>query len=279
MGKDIPLILYKYKPIKKQDIDNLREHKIWVPSPQSFNDPFDCNIKFSGKDQYLKSLKLYLNALGVDSSNEAAILVLLSEAKKQNLSEFETISLIESNLEKQNHATLAAQIDDYEKRLRNTANSMGVLSLSEKKDDILMWSHYADYHQGMCLGFSTNDIHENCAVNYLGDSDYTMPIVYSDYYPSLLDMKIFDATPKEMQQHMYLLKSDHWKYEAEWRMLISDNNIAFPYPGKLASVIFGAKAKDDDIQDILNVIRTYSEVPTIYFAVMREDKFSLEIVN
>ena len=31
---------------------------------------------------------------------------------------------------------------------------LGVLSLSERFDSILMWSHYANHHKGFCLGFS-----------------------------------------------------------------------------------------------------------------------------
>ena len=36
------------------------------------------------------------------------------------------------------------------------ARRWGVLCFSEDKSDVLQWSHYADRHQGMCLGFDVS---------------------------------------------------------------------------------------------------------------------------
>ncbi|MFC6520321.1 DUF2971 domain-containing protein [Undibacterium arcticum] len=38
-----------------------------------------------------------------------------------------------------------------EERMQN----IGVMCLSEDKNNKLMWSHYADSHRGICIGFST----------------------------------------------------------------------------------------------------------------------------
>src|SRR5438270_10833196 len=35
-------------------------------------------------------------------------------------------------------------------RVRNEA---AVLSLTERRDGVLMWSHYADHHRGICIEF------------------------------------------------------------------------------------------------------------------------------
>ncbi|MBV9575704.1 MAG: DUF2971 domain-containing protein [Gammaproteobacteria bacterium] len=37
-------------------------------------------------------------------------------------------------------------------------NQLGILSLSSCNDSILMWSHYADFHKGFCIGFKTNSL-------------------------------------------------------------------------------------------------------------------------
>lgn len=62
-------------------------------------------------------------------------------------------------------AQLAAKIAEIIKHRRMTQvqaaellgmpqpDSMGVVCLSEHGDDILMWSHYSDGHQGFCLEF------------------------------------------------------------------------------------------------------------------------------
>src|SRR4051812_2237604 len=56
-----PRHLYKYQTINSQNIENLKNEVIWLPKPSKFNDPFDCRIKFSGKNQYFESLPIYLN--------------------------------------------------------------------------------------------------------------------------------------------------------------------------------------------------------------------------
>ena len=43
----------------------------------------------------------------------------------------------------------------FEERNKINLYERGVCCFSEKKDDILMWSHYADGHKGFCLEFIT----------------------------------------------------------------------------------------------------------------------------
>ena len=48
------------------------------------------------------------------------------------------------------------------------ADKLGILCLSERRDDILMWSHYASSHCGVCLEFDTKRMpfEKAGAVNY-----------------------------------------------------------------------------------------------------------------
>jgi len=59
-----PARLYKYQPVyedpdKNYSLRNLREQKLWVSMPESFNDPFDCSINFDiidAKDEKIQFL-------------------------------------------------------------------------------------------------------------------------------------------------------------------------------------------------------------------------------
>jgi hypothetical protein len=46
---------------------------------------------------------------------------------------------------------------------RDIVRDSGILALSEKCDDIVMWSRYADEHHGICLGFdATHGLFSRC---------------------------------------------------------------------------------------------------------------------
>ena len=54
------------------------------------------------------------------------------------------------------HSRIKQICDDANKELADT----GVFSLSSTNNQILMWSHYADHHKGICIGFSGEGLTE-----------------------------------------------------------------------------------------------------------------------
>ncbi len=96
--------------------------------------------------------------------------------------------------------------------VRILSRGVGILSLSETADNLLMWAHYARSHEGMVIGFRTaspfltrQDSHRN-AMHDL------RPVEYCQTRPILKDFTLVDTA------HMYFTKSDAWSYEKEWRM-------------------------------------------------------------
>ena len=81
-----------------------------------------------------------------------------------------------------------------------------MLSLTESADDILMWSHYADSHRGVCLRFSTE-------IGFFKDAQQ---VVYQDERPVV---NLIRDTPHVYQRKAVLYKSCHWEYEEEWRII------------------------------------------------------------
>ena len=76
--KHLPKSICKYREVNHYSINNLEEDTIWLSSPQSFNDPYDCAysinsskmieyyfstkfeeiIKISGLDKYLNDISI-----------------------------------------------------------------------------------------------------------------------------------------------------------------------------------------------------------------------------
>jgi len=123
-------------------------------------------------------------------------------------------------------------------------DKIGMLCLSERTDDILMWSHYAAGHQGICLGFQVD---END-----GFFCHGLPVDYpdSDERPKWdhRDTKLEHITK------ILLTKAKHWRYEREWR-IVKPPPLGGAGPHKfpianLTAVIFGCRLKMADRRQI-----------------------------
>lgn len=133
----VDLLCERVKPV-------FEECKLWFFSPTYFNDPFDCKIypNIPSDEEFAKYLAIHAeNATPVDYQ---AI--------------FEGIRKFGPGLAKR-------AIDD-------VMNKSGVKCFTPKDANILMWSHYANSHKGICLEFDT-----------LADPEffvYTINVVYSE---------------------------------------------------------------------------------------------------
>jgi hypothetical protein len=171
--------------------------------------------------------------------------------------------------------------------------SIGVLSLTQKCDDILMWAHYAQNNKGFVIEF--NDSHEffNQSVDSGGLPVRLHKVIYSADRPNRDSM--LDVSPSDI----FLLKSDKWKDEEEWRMLqglengrtlekdgaaVLDDEGQPIYlfsiaPSSITGIIFGSRTSQHNRSKITSVVSTdeYSHVKR-YQAVLDQRKFKLNIV-
>ncbi len=137
---------------------------------------------------------------------------------------------------------------------------IGILSLSERNNDPLMWAHYARSHQGIVLGLDTES---NFFNRRLGDKDDLRHLEKVRYAtrPSIQVLEI------ENEHEIFFTKSEEWAYECEWRMLlplkdadevVSDGGASiylFEYPSTcLNEVIFGYNTSDETRSAILSYI-------------------------
>ena len=88
-----------------------------------------------------------------------------------------------------------------------------VCCFSKKNDNLLMWSHYADYHSGAVIEFDSNKI----------ENDEVCEIKYSDDIPSVdLEKFLMDGDNSEVSDYYYknmCFKSKCWEYEQEIRLI------------------------------------------------------------
>ncbi len=108
----------------------------------------------------------------------------------------------------------------------------GVICCAERKDNLLMWSHYGGKHGGFCLEFRT----EAPFFDKLRQVNYVSEI------PRLnMSKLILNRDDDQLMKH-YCTKFDEWKYEREWRVryAIADTLVRFR-PEALKAIYFGPK--------------------------------------
>jgi len=134
------------------------------------------------------------------------------------------------------------------------AGQFGVVSFSKAWNDPVQWSHYADKHRGMCLGFDIPD-------------KYLITVLYKSkpYHSSVLDnVRSDDVNGEQLILDLIRTKYRHWAYEQEVR-LISELNEAdasglyfvdFSEKVTLREVIVGHRANVSrhDVADALGAL-------------------------
>jgi hypothetical protein len=142
-------------------------------------------------------------------------------------------------------------------------HEMGVISYSEKKNNLLMWAHYADMHRGICLEFSMDHDKWKGGVHKVGYSKKLPILDFSNGFWNNAAMKIL------------LTKSIDWKYEKEWRRINKKGGQLLPYVGTLSSLIFGYRTPNQDKELIKSILK--NEVK-YYDSKLSESEFKVEIL-
>ena len=168
----------------------------------------------------------------------------------------------------------------------------GITCFSRKNDNILMWAHYANNHQGVCIGFDIdeNDEHlENFfdeSKNYKSFPDGKACKILSMNYVSSEERPLIDIND-EMKGWAEILtfKSDLWKYEEEVRIaILSLSPMTFPRtlhyrPNCLKEIICGANMKLETFKKLkvfVDTLPNKNEI-SIFVATLSDTAYSLSI--
>ncbi len=253
----LPKYLYKYR--NWSDINHLRlitHQEIYFTRPSSFNDPFDGNIPvrwdlLTYEDCLQKNLEL-TKMFHKDKSLETQKQIAKKVTNSKKLWH-------PNNIKKET----AIDIEKWDKII-------GLVSLSEIKNDILMWSHYSDFHRGFVVGFHTNSLMSDY------DFDYLNKVEYKEKYPLISG---HDDTTERFRMKFFT-KSNAWKYEQEWRISKNhiENRIVQLKKESLAEIIIGCQMADKEKKKIIKeVYRIFGDSVELYQAFKAEENFKLEI--
>lgn len=120
------------------------------------------------------------------------------------------------------------------------SRNRGILCFSTKWSNPVQWSHYADRHRGMCLGFEVPDEH-------LVPVSYTAKRLVREAEQLLA----IGSTDESTMRRFLSTKYAHWKYENEVRCFVSLEDVNpdsglffadFSDDLRLVQVIVGARS-------------------------------------
>lgn len=211
------MTLYKYlQPIR---VDVLQHRRIRFTQPGDFNDPFEFRPKIRevASDSEVRTYveEHFDQLIEEELAKYGALTQFLPQAELKGLLTTQKAMLpaLFRCLEPATIKELSPMIDG----LLN--QSVGLLCLSEVRDSILMWGHYADNHQGFVVGFdSTNPFFSKRR----SDKDEFGFLRRVDYTPQRPQVTLADTSSPVW----FSTKSEQWSYEKEWRIVrvLSDAN-------------------------------------------------------
>ena len=162
-------IVYKYRSWENVQHRNiLYENELYLSSPRDFNDPFDCRIvpdlTLLDNDEKIEK---FANKLALNSSDQIA----------QRGLNFKQVT---GGFAKRLKNNLVGESAGYRQMFYDSQDKFyGILSLTFRWDSILMWAHYANYHQGFCVGFDKDKLDNS---NLFGKGG---PVNYKDEFPRI----------------------------------------------------------------------------------------------
>ena len=208
-----PKEIYKYESLSTAELIIFNQ-TIKFTFPGKFNDPFDCNLE----NVYFK----------------------FSER-------MDPLVIQEIDILKKEFGRLLSDemlLRAYQESLNNKLRNAAVSCFSLRKDNTLMWSHYADKHSGICLQFDF--LFEKPFLDVKIALEGTVDYGFGDPINYLEDKKagLWRA---------FLTKSIDWQYEKELRFLTLQGEQAYKYkPEFLRKIIFGINCKKSEIEGIIS---------------------------
>lgn len=308
--------IYKYTSLDSA-VSILKSGGVALSNPKDFNDPNDCSFVQDNKDK-VKIEKLItdyiiykvvsqldsLNKLKLNKSSKAILAGLQKEINAlkwvmeknpyfNRIFGFNLFAKMIGSKSKDLDASLYKAKKELQEKIDEAVNNAKDTALiscfSKRNNSILMWSHYANSHKGVCIEYERpNSI-------YFKDVTYRQKRPYIKMYKAVSHVIALDILGKKETDYeatMYLketldpffVKSTDWSYEEEVRCLYSKTklNDDIEYDGKRyilsigypTAIYIGCKTAGDELDHLYRLAENRG-IP-VYF--MRESENSFDVV-
>jgi len=286
------------KYVSSERIDILKNAHIRFTQPAAFNDPFESFPYFktiapeNDIDDFLRKYEWGGNELEK----------MLEESRQKQLQKYPGVNIPFDRVKGQLKAMMEQSkpfITNLFKGLmtmrgpfhrKMTLNALihamnkeiGILCFTEKRDNLLMWAHHSSNHTGFVVEFNENYSFFDQRTKENEIRRHLKKVRYSLKRPEVILLDLSLSNEENIDRwikDIFWVKSKHWEYEQEWRMIYTLRDCQkiipsnphdiylFPIPKDcITGVILGCRISNDDKQAILSLVksdREYSHVKLI----------------
>lgn len=298
--------MFKYSSINSYSLRNLQKNQIYFNNPLNFNDPFDTfhPALITGTSNE-KFVEIFSKTSKRDFDKKSLLGILNKTISKENLYKFcdEHVEyMFDFNQKDENQIfeskeDFLKQINDTDESKNDSINNInrffqfikqrlethikenlhqirketfskiGVSCFSRNNSSLLMWSHYADSHRGICLEFDSQ----------VEPFSKSFEVTYKSKIPKInMDSLLNEELDSEFIKKLLSFKSIDWKHEDELRIFHQESNKSYVYPSNsLKAIYFGIRADQSDIEIVCSIIKAQN--PNVKFYRMEKKELTFGI--
>jgi hypothetical protein len=272
---------YKYHTINQNLYSSIINNELYFSSPRNFNDPFDSYPRFTLTEN-IEKLELFYFFLKSKVSEFESI-VNSSKLNQKKLEDFKNVFFTFNELNLFDEELYSNEIDNNNDKLielyafysdyKNFENlliknitflqvkmyydyifitidnrNFGISCGSLNPKCPLMWGHYGNNHQGVCVKYEFED--NNISLG----KDIFVDILEVNY--SNKPINIFDYSHNELDSLKFAIltnKYSKWKYENEVRLINQGQGLLKINKKIIKEVIFGCKSIPKDRYSIIKL--------------------------
>lgn len=210
--------IFKYCTLNEYTLENIKENQLYFNLAKYLNDPFEGAFDFEiNSNQVYNFLRFFYQHKYTElmSSNEKLITI-IEHTRRTIITQF--------------------------------LNEMRLSCFSSKNDSLLMWGHYADKHNGICIAYNTHDPIFSSMEQ----------VTYTDRMPKIKIENEEDYLEKNLiKQFIKAISNKHkgWEYEDEYRIFDITGTGKFKLiNNSIESVYFGLFCSSKNEKKIRNLL-------------------------
>lgn len=233
-----PKYFYKYCPLYDYDkyMKNLAKSE---PEPEQQHIEYAIENLFS-KLQYFSSRRTFNDAF------DTQINVQLPSAKEKKL----LLKALNASKRKEARNILQQPLEKYQELVDKVWDDYRIYCITSSATNNLMWGQYANCHKGFCIEWDSSKIGAE-KVEY---TDSLPTFNFMNYLNLLYGIETKKLESELSNQFRYKLRE--WRYENEYRVILSNNNRADPLCKELENATLVPFNSEDWIESIIFGDRT-----------------------
>lgn len=251
----IPKTLFKYIGWSDEESDVrkdiLYKNILHFANPLSFNDPFDSMLPVLFHEDYYETERFHKEFMQG-----------MCKIGKYNYTEDEI------NEKAKRYVNDPAEITYSLKKMtegvrKQIIENIRISCFTTDPENILMWSHYANCHRGICIGFDTELFNRHTTM--------IEKVTYANEFPKLDSLTNIP---------ILITKSLHWEYEQEYRLINASNVTQMNFDKKaIIRVIIGHKMNESLRLNLLDYLSIYYPNIDILISIPNSKGFKIDLIK